>query len=53
MSGGAWLGLVLFLAFVSAILLMIGRLVWFFLTNEEPVSGGSWGRQLFGRRRGR
>ena len=53
MSGGAWLGLVFLAVFVGGLLLMIVRLVLLFRGNEEPVSGASWGRQLFGPRQRR
>lgn len=51
MSGGAWVGVLFLVVLLGLILFTIARSVWLFIVqNEEPVSGGSWGRQIFGRR---
>jgi hypothetical protein len=53
MSGAEWLGIALVVAVGGALLYMFARLALMIHRNEEPVAGGSWGRQLFGRKQRR
>jgi hypothetical protein len=41
-------GIGVLIVFAVIVLLVVLRLIWR-LRNEEMVSGGSWGQQIFGR----
>lgn len=53
MSGAQWLGIAFVVLLVGGLLFPIARVILIFRKGDELVSGGSWGRQLFGPRRDR